>query len=212
MKFIIDPRITTTYPRIQIETVILNDLQSNLTDQSPYDLLQARSQLIQQQWTIERIESEPVFQRWCQVYQAFGAKPRKHRCSVENLYRMIVEGNVIKQINPIVDAYNYISLKYLIPVGGDDLSNVIGDIQLTIADGTESFTPLNGTEVTHPKPGEIIYRDAVNVLCRRWNWRECDQTKITERTSHVILYLEDLGVHSTQHLSKAAAELRQLLS
>ena len=38
----------------------------------------------------------------------------------------------------------------------------------------------------------MIYADDVEVLCRRWNWRECDKTKMTDETKEAILVVEGL--------------------
>src|SRR3989344_2939818 len=76
--------------------------------------------------------------------------------------------------------YNYISIKHVIPVGGDDLDKIDGDLELTFAKGNEKFVQLNSSEIDHPKKEEVIYKDDKEVTCRRWNWRECDKSKMTE--------------------------------
>lgn len=211
MNFIIDPKLKKQFPQLHIETIIASKTNNETPTNAIQKLFLNQIKLISTEWDKERIENEKVFQLWREAYRSFGAKPKKHRCSVENLYRMIIEGVILQSINPLVDAYNYISLKYCLPVGGDDLSKVDGDIHLTYAIGDESFTQLNNHEVTNPKPGEIIYKDNEKILCRRWNWRECDQTKITFKTNNVILYLEDIGSHDAHHMQQAKNELRELL-
>ena len=36
----------------------------------------------------------------------------------------------------------------------------------------------------------IYCDDGGNVLCRRWNWRESDITKLTESTSNAVIVIE----------------------
>lgn len=38
------------------------------------------------------------------------------------------------------------------------------------------------------------------VLCRRWNWRECEKTKMTEQTRDVLLVSEGLPPVSAQNM------------
>ena len=60
-----------------------------------------------------------------------------------------------------------------------------GNLYLKFADGNEKFVALGGTEEENPKQGEVVYADDKEVLCRRWNWRESDNTKLTEETKVV---------------------------
>lgn len=88
-----------------------------------------------------------------------------------------------------------------------DLDHVVGDIVLTFAKGNERFIPLNGTESIPPKPGEVIYRDAEDVLCRRWNWRECDKSKMTIESKNVCLVVEGLPPLSAEDVERISTEL-----
>jgi lysyl-tRNA synthetase class 2 len=69
-----------------------------------------------------------------------------------------------------------------------------------------------GTDKPEPiKKGEVIYRDDKEVLCRSWNYRECEKTKITPSTKNVCLVLEGLEHTKTDELHAAIAHLKQLL-
>lgn len=115
----------------------------------------------------ETLSQNPKIDAWRRAYSSFGAKPKKYKCSVENLYRMILDGIELKHINKIVDLYNYISIKHMIPAGGDDMDKVEGDITLRKAWGNEIFVQLNSCDIKNPKSGEVIYADDKDVLCRR---------------------------------------------
>ena len=141
----------------------------------------------------------------------FGAKPSKHHCSVENAIRMILDGAQFPSINKAVDVYNAISLKHCVPAGGDDLDRVAGDIVLTFAKGDERFVPLNGSDSMAPKPGEVIYRDDEDVLCRRWNWRECNKSKMTVESTNLCLVVEGLPPVSAGEVRQISAELGEAL-
>jgi len=149
---------------------------------------------------------------WREAYRAFGAKPKKYTYSVENLYSMILEGVELRHINTVVDIYNYISLKHMIPVGGDDVDKIDGDIVLRLAKGDELFTRLNSDEVDHPKEGEVIYADDKEILCRRWNWRECDKSKMTEQTKNITLVVEGLAPVTQDQVKAIVDELSQLVT
>lgn len=64
-------------------------------------------------------ENAPV-RAWRQAYQQFKTK-RGARCSIENLLKRVLKGNPVGSISPSVDLYSAISLKYALPLGGEDL-------------------------------------------------------------------------------------------
>jgi DNA/RNA-binding domain of Phe-tRNA-synthetase-like protein len=111
-----------------------------------------------------------------------------------------------------VDLYNVISLTHLLPVGGEDLDTVEGDIVLTRASSSEPPVKLLGEgEERAPKPGEVIYKDNRGAICRRWNWKEADRTKLTEGTRNAVLVLEALPPILVSELSEAARDLERLV-
>lgn len=155
--------------------------------------------------------THPAIAPWREAYRAFGIKPAKQRSSIENLLRSAVAGNV-RSINPLVDLYNTVSLRHLLPCGGEDLDAIAGDIRLTRAAGGEQFVPLGSAEPQPPQPGEVIYRDDAGVICRAWNWREAERTKLTERTTDAFLCIEALPPADKVALHAACASLASLVT
>ena len=125
--------------------------------------------------------------------------------------RRVIKGDAIPHINKLVDLYNYISLKYVIPVGGEDMDAIRDNLQLAFANGTEQFVRLNGTENEPPDKGEVVYKDDEGVICRRWNWREADRTKLTERTKEAIIVIDALAPVSRAVVDRAMNELALLI-
>ena len=65
--------------------------------------------------------------------------------------------------------------------------------------------------VEHPEPGEIVWRDAAGVTCRRWNWRQCTRTRITTGTRSALFVLDVLDPLSDDDASAAADALTEAL-
>ncbi len=86
-------------------------------------------------------------------------------------------------------------------------------MRLGFATGKERFLPLGGKEEEHPEPGEVIYFDdkTLNVMCRRWNWRNGDFSKITENSRRVVINLDGIGPVSEELIVRARDELADLL-
>jgi DNA/RNA-binding domain of Phe-tRNA-synthetase-like protein len=149
---------------------------------------------------------------WRAAYQAFGAKPKRTRPSVEALLRRVEAG--LPRIDRLTDIYNAISVRYLLPVGGEDRARYRGSARLARATGDEPFdTVRDGEPVTgHPEPGEVIWRDDAGVTCRCWNWRQCVRTRITHDTTSALFILDGLAELGQDGLVNAGRELASQLA
>jgi DNA/RNA-binding domain of Phe-tRNA-synthetase-like protein len=135
-------------------------------------------------------------------------KPSRHRSSIEGLVRS-VQGGGPRSISPLVDLYNAVSLRHLLPCGGEDLDAIEGDLRLTLAAGGESFVPLGSAEESPPAAGEVVYADDAGIVCRAWNWREAERTKLTEETTRAVLVIEALPPRTADELLAACGELAE---
>ena len=132
----------------------------------------------------------PHVSSWREMYRSFGTKAGDYRPSAEALARRALNEGALPRINAAVDAYNAVSITHLVPMGGFDLNRVRGDIQLRLSDGGEAFTPLGPAAPEATYQGEVVYADDERVLTRRWNYRDCDETKITVETVNVAMFAD----------------------
>jgi DNA/RNA-binding domain of Phe-tRNA-synthetase-like protein len=147
---------------------------------------------------------------WRGAYRKFGASPKKSPSSIENLLRRVAKGEPLRPINPLVDIYNAVSLEHILPAGGEDLARLQGDVVLCLAGDAEPPVQLLGeSEARPPHPGEVIYRDDVSAICRRWNWKEADRTRLTAATRDAVLVVEALPPASRGELEHALADLAE---
>lgn len=158
-------------------------------------------------------DQDPHVAAWRAAYTAFGAKPSRTRNSAEALARRALADGGLPRINRLVDAYNAISVAHLIPVGGEDLNRIEGDMRLVRATGEEDFVTVAGGEETveHPEPGEIVWCDERGVTCRRWNWRQGPRTRIDDDTTDALFLLESLAPMTRGELLAAGEELAEAL-
>jgi len=212
MKFKIDTRIFEKFPGLKIGVVTVRNIDNHGLSDEIMQLIREKEREIRENYDTETLSQHSKINSWRGAYSSFGAKPKKYKSSVESLYRMILKGLDLRHINNIVDLYNYISIKYMIPAGGDDMAKVDGDITLKFAVGDEPFTALNSKEKETAKEGEVVYTDSKEVLCRRWNWRECDKTKMTEETKDVILVVEALPPVTKEELDEVEEDLSRFIT
>lgn len=211
MKFKIESDIFERFPGLNIGIVIARQINNQGRNDELMDLIREKEKEILAEYDTETLSQYPRIESWRKAYSSFGAKPKKYKSSVESLYRMILNGTNLRHISKIVDIYNHVSIKYMIPVGGDDLAKVDGDIRLKFARGDEIFISLNSQEEQSAKPGEVVYVDEGEVLCRRWNWRECDKTKMTEATKDVVLVSEGLPPFTQGEIQEIVEDLSSMV-
>ncbi len=155
--------------------------------------------------------SHPAVAPWRAAYAQFGAKPSKFRSSIESLLRSAQSGR-LRPISPLVDLYNTVSLRHQLPCGGEDLAAIVGDVELTRARGGEPFRTIGAEADDPPSAGEVVYLDGAGAICRNFNWREADRTKLTEATTDAVLVIETLGDHRPGQLEAALADLAGLIA
>lgn len=152
-------------------------------------------------------EELPHVAAWREAYRAFGAKPQRTRNSLEALVRRAPEG--LPRINRLTDVYNAICVLHQVPIGGEDLARYVGSPRLLRASGQEPFDTMAAGEpvVEHPDLGEVVWADDAGVTCRRWNWRQCRRTALTDASTAALFILDALAPCSDDALGFAADEL-----
>lgn len=155
-------------------------------------------------------ENEPV-KAWREAYRAFKTK-KGARCSIENLLKRVLKGKPVGPITPSVDIYNAISLKYALPVGGEDVDAFVGDLRLTVTEGGDAFLPLGEDEAEDPTlPGELCYLDDAGAVCRCWNWRDGQRTALTDDSRNAFLIIECVEPARVDDCRAAIDELAELV-
>lgn len=193
MKFKINPKIFEDFDNPVIGVIIAKGIDNKNDNPQIQKLLRDAEINLRERLNGVEVSQHPHIAPWRETYRKFGSKPRDFRCSAEALARMVLRGSEIKKISPLVDLYNLVSIKYILPVGAEDLDKMQGDLELTLAKGSEDYIPLGEEENDPPKIGEVIYRDDFGVICRRWNWREGDRTKITKDTKNAVVVTESIA-------------------
>ncbi len=211
MNFYIEPSVIEKYPQLKIGVLIVKGIKNQGDMDEIAKLVETNSESVKKKYAGKEITKEPKILDWREAYKAFGYKPSSYRCSAEALIRRVIADKGLPNINPVVNLYNMISVKHSLPAGADDLDKVSGTIRLAMAKGNEPFVTLGSREEDTAKEGEIIYRDDKEVLCKAWNWRESDKSKITEESKNVSLVIEGLEHTRPDEITNALNELKTLI-
>jgi DNA/RNA-binding domain of Phe-tRNA-synthetase-like protein len=212
MKFRIHDQIFEKFPGLNIGVVLVKEADNSGSPAEVQEKIRAEEARIRTNYTAATFSHDPRIEVWRKTYSAFGAKPKENRSSVENLYRLVLNDSSLRHVNSLVDIYNFISLKHMLPAGGEDIEKIKGDVGLAFAAENEPPVLLLGDkEPRPPHPGEVIYKDDISAICRRWNWREADRTKFTEGTKNCILVIEGLPPITREEIENATKELMEMV-
>ena len=148
------------------------------------------------------------------VNAGYGKSLRKYFIEQTNPIKLIDFGIGVKQTWSPACTYKskFGTLKYMAPVGGEDMDKIQGDVTLTFAESNESAVLLLGDKESRPPHiGEVIYKDNISAICRRWNWKEVDRTKLTEETKNCFIVIEGLPPVDKDKVEKTMSELAELV-
>ena len=212
MKLVITDTIFDEFPELVLGVVILHNIDNSQNRAEIAETLRQAEAALPGKFGSTPVIEHPYIVAWREAYRKFGAKPKDYPSSVENLTRRVLNGATIGHINNLVSLYNTISLRHILPVGGEDLDKIVGDVLLTRASNDEPVVLLLGEkEARAPHAGEIIYKDEVGAICRRWNWKEADRTKLTQETQNAFLVIETLPPVTRETVETAIRELADLI-
>lgn len=211
MRFIVNQRVFQEFPGTRIGVVHATDV-TNKDGQEAYLVLQKEVAQLKKLLTAQTLAHHPFIHAWQLAYKKMGLNPKKYLSSVENLANRVLKGQELRSINPMVDLYNAISLKYLLPLGGENLDMMRGDLHLRFAMGDEKPAQLLGQKEPYKSElGEVFYADDEGAVCVRWNWREATRTLLTPETRNALLIIDALEIVPETILTSAINELAHLI-
>lgn len=146
----------------------------------------------------ETAQAHPKVAAWRAEFKAMGLAPRDYRSSIEALMRRARSGGEPFRINSLVDFYNAISLRHVIPAGGYDLDSTGDTIELRDTREGDTFQAL-GSDVEEPlPPGEVAYTAGNIALVRHFVWRQSLTGMVRPETTRLFLVAEVLGEVGSQ--------------
>jgi DNA/RNA-binding domain of Phe-tRNA-synthetase-like protein len=208
----VSPEVRELYPDLAIGIVQATGIDNAKQNDELRGELAARAAAVRGRHATDTLLEVPQIAMWREAYRLFGVKPKDARPTAEAILRRVLGGAEPPRISDCVDAYLATELTYMLPIGGYDMDTVDGAIRLIRAAGGEEFHPLGASATETVKPGEVIYRDRARVLTRKWNFRDCDECKITASSRNIALFSElpFTGV-SEELLIESTADMANLI-
>src|SRR5690606_35929395 len=130
---IIEQEILNKYPQTSVGFIVVDGLSninnSPMVDSLSYFPVQGINRY---QLDIQNLSNFQTIANWRKVYQDCGVKPKTFKSSIESLLRRFISDKY-SPIIPVVDFYNYISARYILPAGGYNLERIEKSLTLRFA-------------------------------------------------------------------------------
>lgn len=213
MQFAVSREVFERFPGMRIVVVIAEDVDnraSRPTVEAMWGDAWAGARLEAQQFG--NAQSHPRVQPWRDRFTSMGVSGKKFPSSVEALVRRALKDDVPFQINPLVDFYNSISLRHVVPAGAFDLRQLHGPFELRLTRPGDQFTALDADAPEPIDDGEVAYVDGSTVLTRHFVWRQARVGLVSPDTGSVVLLAEVLGEVGPDVAERVADDFREGLA
>ncbi|GER83259.1 hypothetical protein KTAU_18960 [Thermogemmatispora aurantia] len=193
MQFRIHENIFAHFPGLSLAVVVADGIDNSCIPPEVSEAWRlAWTKAGQEAAAYGNAQSHPHVRPWRERLRAIGVSS-KFPSSIEALLRRALKGGEPFSINGLVDFYNAISLRYVVPVGGFDLEQVSGPLELRLTREGDQFIALGEEEPQPVQVGEVAYTDGRTILTRHFVWRQSRTALITPETRRVFLVSESLG-------------------
>ncbi len=193
MQFIVQPEIFKAFPGLHLPVAVAHGVDN-----------QHEREAITAQWReawaaakatsiYGNAQSHPRVQPWREHFRQLGVSGKEFPSSIEALLRRALKGGAPFHINPLVDFYNTLSLRHVVPAGGFVLDAVHGPLELRFTREGDTFVALDEQSPIAVAAGEVAYADGAAVLTRHFVWRQARTGLITPSTRNAFLIAEVLG-------------------
>lgn len=211
MKFKVSEEIFKKFPNYVVGVVVATNIRDSSYKKID-NLLEKSIQKIKKDFlTEDDIARHPYIYVWRDAFSKAGWNPKETKASIDAILNRIVKSGNFPGINKIVDLANYISLKYLLPVGAHDIDRMVGDIIIRLAKDGDKFTPMGSEKIESVPLGEIVYADSIEVRTRRWVWRQGNKAKIFPDTKKIFFPIDGFTDINLKHVISARDELAKLV-
>ncbi|BEP17404.1 hypothetical protein PYJP_07560 [Pyrofollis japonicus] len=164
---------------------------------------------LRSRYRLEELKDDPIVRAYRDFYWRIGIDPTKTRPSSEALVRRALRGSW-PRINPVVDAGNIASAKFMVPVGLYDLDSFVPPARIVLARGDEVFEPIGGRKETVRENAPIMI-DKRGVVMHLYPHRDSRITMIRNSTRRILIVAAGVPRVNTERLVATVEEVKRLL-
>lgn len=211
MRYTVNPEVFKLDPQLQFGILIGKGLQNSESSSEDTARLRVAENLIRQIIPAEELRNHPTVQSYRNTMEKAGINPNKYPVSVEAMFKRVIKGASLPDINALVDLCNAVSLENQISLGGHDLKDMPEDLAVRFTQGTERFLPFGALEYESVDAGELVFTSGDIIQTRKWIWRQSELGKMTLDTQDVFFQLVGFEDFDGSSLMNALDSLENLV-
>ncbi len=206
MKIAIEKSVFSKFPQLQLMVFVANGVHNKEHLYEVQHLVAEAARLTQLTHHKNTLKNHYLIAPWVIHQRAFGAKGHAYHTSVEVLIRKVLHKKPVVAHNVLTNILRYLTLRYLVPIGHDDLDKVNGNITFGIARGTERVGLLLRVE-----KGALYYRDSKRVLGTKLDHWKSPKTAVHQDTSRVLFHVICIPPIDQEQEKAIAKDMHDLL-
>jgi lysyl-tRNA synthetase, class I len=185
----ISDEVRKKFPGIFFAQILIKNIDIKRSD-STLEALKEKILKEKESLSTEDISKIQAIQEYRKLFKATGIDFHSKRPSPDALLRRIAQGKGLYNINTAVDAYNLAVIETGIGLGGFDAGNLVLPVVMRFSKQGEQMLLLGDKEETILKDGQLVYADKEKPVTINLNYRDINDTKITEKTKNIMLYAD----------------------
>lgn len=205
MQLHIKKKVFQHYPKLQIAFILLEKIDNRTKLKEAQHLLHEIEQFTCLSFTKATLESHPLITPWKVAQEHFGKLAKHYQTSVQRLLYQVLKKEKITTKDTLTNLINYLALKHIIPLGVDDYQKLTSPLTFTLATGKEKVGILHTL-----RKDALYYHDNNNILGTKLDYWKNNKTKLTKKSTNVLIHLEILPPITAVQRKTIVKELQQL--
>ena len=210
MNFTVDESVFEKNPKLVIGLVVANGLDNTKTNEAVNALFTAEVEKAAKDLEGAAVKSLPELAVYQNEMKNFGLNPNKYPASIEALLSRIAKQGSLPLLSSAINAGNYVSVKYRMPVGAHDIDSLDSDLSVRLSTEEDLLNPDNDLEGDRLTVGEPVYVCGHSVRTRRYIWRQTPAGRLNEKATNIVFPI-DANESTLDKLNQALEELSAVL-
>ncbi|MEM2871803.1 MAG: phenylalanine--tRNA ligase beta subunit-related protein [Candidatus Caldarchaeum sp.] len=163
---------------------------------------------VRRTFRLETLPQNPLVRAYRGFFWSIGIDPTKTRPSAEALLRRVLQGKAFPRVNTLVDVYNVVSMKQVVPIAALDIDKISGTLMMRFAREGEAFQGI-GMDKPHTLSGrELVVQDDEKLVAV-YPYRDAETTKVSEHSRNVLFMVCGVPEVETSYLEETSSILAE---
>lgn len=210
MKFKIEKEVFDKFPTLVVAIPVILGFDNTKSKDKAVNILRKEEKELKERYSLKTLFEDNKVTSYLEAFRKFGMDPEKRLPAHVALSKRVLDGGNLPNINPIVNLYNGLSIKYTTPFGGEDLDTLYGDFVLKFATGGERWIPIGGGKPKQMVKGDLVWGDDLDISTPSLNWRQCERTKMVSESKNGYFIMDGFSDVNKEIIKTASEEFLDL--